>query len=51
MSCLFLVLGVTRKIVRAEYEFESPYWDDISEPAKELVTQVRIYVLYMLMFF
>ncbi|ODM92777.1 Calcium/calmodulin-dependent protein kinase type IV [Orchesella cincta] len=32
--------GVTRKIVRAEYEFESPYWDDISEPAKELVTQL-----------
>jgi calcium/calmodulin-dependent protein kinase-4 len=32
--------GVTRKIVRAEYEFESPYWDDISEPAKELVKQL-----------
>jgi len=33
-------VGVTRKIVSGDYEFESPYWDEISNPAKEFVVQV-----------
>jgi len=33
-------IGVTRKIMKGDYEFESPYWDDISEPAKEFVVQM-----------
>ncbi|CAG7721731.1 unnamed protein product [Allacma fusca] len=32
--------GVTRKIVKGEYEFESPYWDDISLAAREFVIQM-----------
>jgi hypothetical protein len=30
------------EIVYGEYEFESPYWDDISEPAKAFVSQVGL---------
>jgi serine/threonine protein kinase len=26
--------------MRGDYEFESPYWDDISAPAKDLVTSM-----------
>ncbi|OXA41744.1 calcium/calmodulin-dependent protein kinase type IV [Folsomia candida] len=33
-------VGVTRKIVYGDYEFESPYWDEISLPAKEFVKQL-----------
>jgi len=33
-------VNVTKKIVRGEYEFESPYWDDISKPAREFVVQM-----------
>ncbi|XP_078470478.1 caM kinase-like vesicle-associated protein [Lampetra planeri] len=29
-----------RKILSAEFEFDSPYWDDISDAAKELVTRL-----------
>jgi calcium/calmodulin-dependent protein kinase-4 len=32
--------GVTRKIVKGEYEFESPYWDDISQAARDFVVQM-----------
>lgn len=35
-------VNVTKKIVRGEYEFESPYWDDISKPAREFVIEVNI---------
>ncbi|XP_038596515.1 caM kinase-like vesicle-associated protein [Tachyglossus aculeatus] len=29
-----------RKILAGDYEFDSPYWDDISQAAKELVTRL-----------
>uniref|UniRef100_A0A8C4QUF7 CaM kinase-like vesicle-associated protein n=1 Tax=Eptatretus burgeri TaxID=7764 RepID=A0A8C4QUF7_EPTBU len=29
-----------RKILAGDYEFDSPYWDDISDAAKELVSQL-----------
>jgi len=35
-------IGVTRKIVCGDYEFESPYWDDISMPAKDFVKQLMM---------
>ncbi|EQB77055.1 hypothetical protein CB1_000145039 [Camelus ferus] len=29
-----------RKILAGDYEFDSPYWDDISQAAKDLVTRL-----------
>ncbi|KAJ8371303.1 hypothetical protein SKAU_G00113310 [Synaphobranchus kaupii] len=29
-----------RQIIKAEYEFESPYWDDISESAKDFISRL-----------
>ncbi|KAI9919214.1 hypothetical protein PsorP6_011938 [Peronosclerospora sorghi] len=31
---------VLDKVVKAEYTFESPYWDDVSEEAKDLVSEL-----------
>ena len=30
------------KIKNAEYSFESPYWDDISESAKDLISKIFV---------
>ncbi|EEY56210.1 calcium/calmodulin-dependent protein kinase, putative [Phytophthora infestans T30-4] len=31
---------VLDKVVKAEYKFESPYWDEVSDEAKDLVTEL-----------
>lgn len=31
---------VLNKVVKAEYKFEAPYWDDVSDEAKDLVTEL-----------
>ncbi|KAG6587383.1 CAMK/CAMK1 protein kinase [Phytophthora cinnamomi] len=31
---------VLNKVVKAEYKFESPYWDDVSDEAKDLVSEL-----------
>uniref|UniRef100_M4BPA9 non-specific serine/threonine protein kinase n=1 Tax=Hyaloperonospora arabidopsidis (strain Emoy2) TaxID=559515 RepID=M4BPA9_HYAAE len=31
---------VLNKVVKAEYEFESPYWDKVSDEAKDLVSEL-----------
>ncbi|KAL8003284.1 putative rho-associated protein kinase [Plasmopara halstedii] len=31
---------VLDKVVKAEYKFEAPYWDDVSDEAKDLVTEL-----------
>jgi serine/threonine-protein kinase RCK2 len=33
-------LAVCRKVVEGAFEFGSPWWDDISDSAKDLITQV-----------
>jgi hypothetical protein len=33
-------MAVCRRIVEGEFSFPSPWWDDISDSAKNLITQV-----------
>ena len=35
--------GMFKKIIKGEYEFDSPYWDDVSENAK--VRNLRLIVI------
>lgn len=38
----------TGKIINGDYAFPSPWWDEISDSAKELITRVKLLLLFFL---
>lgn len=46
-------MAVCRRIVEGEFSFPSPWWDDISDSAKNIITQVSYYtnITYLALLF